>query len=93
MAFTESEIVSAGIHLSVTPGETTCHSANRLHVDASASRVDSIRQLCHDLFNAHRQAFRVTKSAAADIATYMKATAARASSRGRSVNVSTPQHP
>lgn len=60
VAFTESEIVSAGIHLSVTPGETTCHSANRLHVDASATRVDSIRHLCRDLFNANRQAFSFT---------------------------------
>ena len=73
VAFTEFEILSAGIQLSVTAGETSCHSANRLHVDASAPSITSIRQLCDDVFNANRQAFRVTKSEASDIASYMRA--------------------
>ena len=72
VAFTESEILSAGIQLSMTSGETTCHSANRLHVDACAPHIDTIRRLCHNVFNANRQAFRITKSEATDIATYMQ---------------------
>jgi hypothetical protein len=73
VAFTESELLSAGITLSVTPGETTCHAANRLHVDGSASGDDSLRQLCHALFGANRAAFRVTKSEASEIAAHMQA--------------------
>ena len=73
VAFTESEIASAGIMLSETPGETTCHSANRLHVDGSATRDNSIHQLCHDLFAANREAFRVTRSEASEIASHMQA--------------------
>ena len=78
VAFTESEFLSAGIQLSVTAGETNCHSANLLHVDASAPSINSIRQLCDDVFNANRQAFRVTKSEASDIASYMKASGCEA---------------
>lgn len=71
VAFTESEIAAAGIRLSITAGETNCHSANRLHVDGSATRDSSLRQLCQDLFAVNRQAFRVTKSEASEIAAYL----------------------
>lgn len=72
VAFTESVIAAAGIRLSVTAGETNCHSANRLHVDGSATRDSSLRQLCQDLFAVNRQAFRVTKSEASAIATHLQ---------------------
>jgi hypothetical protein len=92
VAFTESEIASAGIRLSETPGETTCHSANRLHVDGSATRDSSLRQLCQDVFATNRQAFRVTKSEASEIAAHMQAFGCEAVVPDSACQCVDPQH-
>ena len=67
LAFTADEIQTTGIRLVQTAGETDCHRANRLHLDAHFRDTIDLLRLCKFAMDSKRVSFRISRGDAKQI--------------------------